>query len=135
MTWLLDTNVIAGLMRGDEPLVARLERLGRRAVRVPEPVWAEIEYGLARLPPSRKADRLRARYELLREELLTTVWTAEVSAAFGSLKARLERHGERLEDFDLAIAAHADVLDATLVTANVRHLARIDGLDVEDWSR
>lgn len=135
MTWLLDTNVIAGLMRGDEHLVARLERLGRSAVRVPEPVWAEIEYGLARLPPSRKRERLRARYELLRDELLSASWTPEVSAAFGHLKAGLERRGERLEDFDLAIAAHASALDATLVTANMRHLARIDEVEVESWSR
>lgn len=126
---------MGSLLDAYEPLGTRLERLGRRAVRVPEPVWAEIEYGLARLPPSRKRARLRARYELLREELLTAPWTPEVSAAFGHLKAGLERHGERLEDFDVAIAAHANALDATLVTANVRHLARIEGLEVENWSR
>lgn len=122
-------------MRGDELLVTRLERLGWREVRVPEPVWAEIEYGLARLSPSQKRERLLGRNRLLRDELLTAPWTHEVSESFGRFKAGMERRGERLDDFDVAIAAHAIVLDATLVTANVRHLARIDGLDVENWSR
>jgi tRNA(fMet)-specific endonuclease VapC len=135
VTWLLDTNVVAGLMRGDELLVARLERLGRGAVRVPEPVWAEIEYGLARLPPSRRREHLRGRYEFLRDELISVVWSPQVSAAFGHLKAGLKRRGERLEDLDVAIAAHAVAIEATLVTANVRHLARVGGLKLEDWSR
>jgi tRNA(fMet)-specific endonuclease VapC len=61
------------------------------------------------------------------------VWSSEVSDAFGHLKASLEAKGQRLEDFDLAIAAHALAHDAVLVTANVRHLGRIDELEVEDW--
>jgi tRNA(fMet)-specific endonuclease VapC len=109
--------------------------MDRRSVRVPEPVWAEIVYGLEKLPPSRKRETLRGRYRDAREELTTTPWTAEVSEAFGQLKATLEKRGARLDDFDLAIAAHAVALDATLVTANLRHLARIDGLEIEDWSR
>ncbi len=133
--WVLDTNVVGGLLRGDEGLVTHLARTDRRSIRVPEPVWAEILYGLEKLPPSRKRETLRGRYRDAREELTTATWTTEVSEAFGQLKATLERRGTRLDDFDLAIAAHAVALDATLVTANVRHLARIDGLELEDWSR
>lgn len=133
MIRVLDTNVVAGIMRGDEHLLARLERLGRQAVRVPEPVWAEIEYGFARLPPSRKRERLAERFELIREELATVAWTSEVSRTFGQLKASLERRGQRLDDFDLAIAAHATAHDAVLVTANVKHLARVEGLELENW--
>lgn len=132
---VLDTNVLAGLMRGDEALVTHLERLGRRAVCVPEPAWAEIEYGLARLPASKKRERLAHRCALLREELATTPWTPEVSVAFGKVKASLEKRGARLEDFDVVMAAHAVALEATLVTSNVKHLSRVDGLSVEDWSR
>jgi tRNA(fMet)-specific endonuclease VapC len=132
---VLDTNVLAGLMRGDEHFVARLERLSRRAVFVPEPAWAEIAYGLARLPPSARRTRLEARAELLREELLTSAWTRHVSDAFGALKSSLEAQGRRLDDLDVAIAAHAVAAGAALVTSNVRHFGRIEGLAVEDWAR
>ena len=47
----------------------------------------------------------------------------------------MERRGEPLEDFDLAIAAHALAHGAILVSANRRHMGRIDGLTVEDWAR
>ena len=33
----------------------------------------------------------------------------------------------------MLIAAHAFALDATLVTANTREFARIDGLKLENW--
>jgi len=50
------------------------------------------------------------------------------------VKAALERRGERIEDFDVAIAAHALAHGATLVTANRKHMARVAGLAVEDWA-
>lgn len=133
MTYVLDTNVLAALMRADARVSARLERASRQRVAVPEPVWAELSYGLARLPQSKRRDGLRARLALLREELPTCAWSAAVSDAFGELKALLEARGQRLEDFDLAIAAHALALGGVLVTANVRHLGRVQELRVEDW--
>jgi tRNA(fMet)-specific endonuclease VapC len=57
-----------------------------------------------------------------------------VSAAFATIKATLERRGERIEDFDAAVAAHAIAEGAVLVTANLKHMARVPELEVEDWS-
>ena len=61
-------------------------------------------------------------------------WSDEVSEAFGSIKARLERTGRRIEDFDAAVAAHALAVGGTLVTANIDHMARVPGLAISDWS-
>jgi predicted nucleic acid-binding protein len=41
----------------------------------------------------------------------------------------------RIEDVDAAIAAHAIGSDATLVTGNLGHKARIPGLKIEDWGQ
>lgn len=121
-------------MRGDAAVIARLERQRADDVGVPQPVWAEIAYGIERLPASRKRQRLQARFELLRGRLASVSWSLDVSLKFGSIKAILERRGARIEDFDAAIAAHAVALDATLVTANHRHLGRVEHLSWEDWS-
>jgi tRNA(fMet)-specific endonuclease VapC len=71
----------------------------------------------------------------LREELARIPWSDEVSHAFGAIKARLKRAGKRIEDLDIAVAAHAVASGAVLVTANVDHMARVSGLEVQDWSR
>jgi len=100
---------------------------------VPQPVLAEVAYGIARLPASRRRESLAGRFELLSGELARIEWTDAVSEAFGRIKAVLEKRGQRIEDVDVAIAAHAAASGATLVTANLRQMARVPGLKVESW--
>ena len=57
-----------------------------------------------------------------------------MSEAFGAIKAKLERAGKQIEDFDIAVAAHAVAMGAILVTATVEHTVRIAPHDVQDWS-
>ncbi len=134
MTYVLDTNVVSALMKGDKSAIDRLAALEPSDVGVPHPVLAEISYGIERLPRSKRRARLQARFDLLCAELPRAPWTDEVSQAYGRIKAGLERRGARIEDFDAAIAAHALGLGATLVTSNLDHMSRVPGLRLEDWS-
>ena len=134
MKYILDTNMVSRLMRGEPAVSERLLRLKRPDVAVPEPVFAEIAYGIARMKRSAKKARLEALLETFRGDLQRAAWTDAVSDSFGRIKAQLERRGARLEDFDLAIAAHAVAHDATLVSADTDHMRRIDNLTLEDWS-
>ena len=134
MKYVLDTNAVSALMKGDARFVERLRRVSRGDMGLPQPVVAEIAYGIERLPKSKRREALSDRFTLILGELTRCQWTDAVSEHFGSIKAQLERRGERIEDFDAAIAAHALAESATLVTANVRHMARVSGLKVEDWA-
>ncbi|MEI8243391.1 MAG: hypothetical protein WCI17_09010 [bacterium] len=49
------------------------------------------------------------------------------------MRARLEGLGEPLPFPDLQIAAMAMANDLVLVTGNTRHLARVQGLRLENW--
>ncbi len=49
-------------------------------------------------------------------------------------KLRLEKVGTPIEDFDLLIGATAKEYGFTVVTHNVKHFNRIEGLSVEDWT-
>ena len=133
MKYLLDTNALSALMRGDPAIVTQLGALAKDDVFVAHPTLAEIEYGLARMPRSRRRASYRARFDLIRNELQHAAWSDEVDAQFGAIKAELERRGTRLEDFDLAIAAHALALEAVLITSDRAHMARIPGLLVQGW--
>ena len=134
MKYLLDTNVISSLMKGEPNVIERLKRVARKDVCMPQPVVAEIEYGIQRLSRSRRKDALTSRFELLKAEIQRAGWSDDVSEAFGTIKAALERKGEWIEDVDVAVAAHAASLGCILVTANVKHLMRVPGLNIEDWS-
>jgi tRNA(fMet)-specific endonuclease VapC len=135
MKYVLDTNVVSLLMKGDRNVVAHLRKASRANVCMPQPVIAEIACGIQRLPRSKRKDALASRFELLKSEIQRVVWSDEVSEAFARIKAGLERKGERIEDFDAAVAAHAFSEDCVLVTANLKHMRRVPGLEVEDWSQ
>ncbi len=134
MTYVLDTNAVSALMKGSAAVVERLAATAPAEVAVPQPVLAEIAYGIERLARSKRRVALQARFDLLCSELPRADWTDTVSQMYGRVKASLERRGTRIEDFDAAIAAHALAFDATLVTADFDHMTRVPGLRVENWS-
>jgi tRNA(fMet)-specific endonuclease VapC len=132
--YVLDTTIASALMRSQPAASRRLLEQPRESVVIPQPAVAEIAYGIALLPASRRRRELEAALAIVLRDVSRAPWTDDVSRRFGEIKADLERRGERVEDFDLAIAAHALALDATVATRNVRHFARIRGLSVEDWT-
>jgi len=131
--YILDTNAVSALMKGDEAVLDRIQTLSKSDVFVPQPVLAEIAYGIERLPRSKRRESLQDRFELVRAELQRIEWTDEISERFGTIKAVLEKRGQRIEDFDAAIAAHAIQPAAVLVTANTDDMMRIPGLTIENW--
>ncbi len=134
MTYLLDTDTFSALMKGNPAAAARLKSERPIDVRVPQPVIAEVEFGIQRLQPSQRRSRLEQQLAILGGTLLRAGWTDGVSEAFGRIKADLERRGQLIDDFDIAIAAHAVATGATLVSANTRHMSRIRSLAIEDWT-
>jgi tRNA(fMet)-specific endonuclease VapC len=54
--------------------------------------------------------------------------------ATGEVRALLERERRRIGAYDSQLAGQAVRRGITLVTANVREFARVDGLMWEDWS-
>jgi tRNA(fMet)-specific endonuclease VapC len=133
--YLLDTNVFSAVMAGNVMVEAQLLGLRASEILVPQPVLAEISAGIERLPRSRRERILRQAFARVSGSLLRSAWTDEVSQVYGKLKARLMAKGTPLEDFDIAIAAHALVERAVVATDNVRHFQRVPGLEVENWLR
>ena len=134
MKLVLDTNAVSALMKGEPHVIERLRQTSKAEISVPQPVLAEIAYGIERLPRSKRKEALRERFILVLSELARSNWSDDVSECFGSIKATLERKGQRIEDFDAAIAAHALARGEILVTANLDDMSRVPGLVVEDWS-
>lgn len=131
MTVMLDTDVCVEIIRRRDP--ALLERLASHTVGevgISAVTLAELEYGISR--SSRPAKN--------REALTAFVGPLEIApfdsrsgAAYGPVRAALEKKGETIGAMDVLIAAHAIGLGVILATRNVREFRRVPGLRVEDW--
>ena len=58
-----------------------------------------------------------------------------VAEVLGQHKARLRREGNLVPDLDLMIGVTALHHNMTLVTNNTKHMSRIEGLKLENWTQ
>ena len=91
----------------------------------------ELYYGAYK---SQRVTANAARVKTLAQSIEMVPVNAAVAETFGMIKATLESGGNRLDDFDLAIAATALANNLILVTNNTDHFTRIDGLRIENWT-
>ena len=132
---LLDTSAASEIMRRRPDALRRLRDEDPSGVWLCTPVAAEVHFGLSRLPDNSLRKRLlESEFQQLRAAVRWTDWSGPASRLFGHWKTLLQQRGMPIEDMDLAIASIALTLPARLATLNVRHFARIEDLDVDDWS-
>ena len=132
---LLDTSAASEFMHRRPNALRRLRGEDPSTVYLCTPVAAEICFGLARLKAgSRRHRLLSSEFGRLRAALRWADWSEPASSAFGHWKAMLQQRGTPIEDMDLAIASIALSLPARLATCNMRQFARIDDLELVDWS-
>lgn len=117
---LLDSSILIDVLRGSPEAVSYLSSLDS----VPacsEITRVEVLRGL-RSPERRRARRLLESLE----------WVAvdrAVAERAGELGRRWRRSHDGIATADLIIAASAELLDAELATANVRHFPMFEGLE------
>ena len=54
---------------------------------------------------------------------------------FAKEKARLQKAGTPIDDFDLLIGVTSVTHKLTMVSNNTNHFKRIKGIDLEDWTK
>lgn len=118
-----------------DPEVLRRFREDEASIVLAAPVWHELVYGSALLPPSKKRRAiehylttvLRPNFPILPYDDQAAEWHARE-------RARLEKIGQKPAFIDGQIAAIATANDLVLVTANWKDFKRFAGLDLEDWT-
>ena len=132
MRYLLDTNVVSDLVRNPQGKVAeRIFKVGEAQVCTSIIVAAELRYGAEK----RQSARLSLQLEAVLGALDVLPFEKPADAAYGTMRAQLEKVGELIGANDLLIAAHALALDCVLVTDNEKEFARVKQLGVENWLR
>lgn len=134
MTYLLDTNVLIALMRGNEPSVRTryAQAVGVGDVLATSTVVAfELRYGVEK--SARKLENGQA-VDAVFDSLQVWSFDEGDACAAAAIRASLEAAGNTIGAYDLLIAGVALNRGITLVTANTREFERVTGLAVEDWS-
>ncbi|WP_149736588.1 type II toxin-antitoxin system VapC family toxin [Rhizobium sp. RU20A] len=127
---MLDTNVLSDAIRNPYGRsLAYMQKFARQAICTSAIVASEMRHGVAK----KNASKLSARVEDLLGWIDVRPFDDAASRAYGHLRSSLERQGKVIGWGDLFIAAHALALGMTLVTANTREFARVDGLAIENW--
>ncbi|MGC4093361.1 MAG: PIN domain-containing protein [Polyangiaceae bacterium] len=131
MKYVLDTNVVARLLDGDERVLSRLAGVEPTDVGIPLVVLAELLFGAEK---SARREQNRARVRRLTETFPMLQIGLAVIDRYAVVRAQVERSGRPKSDFDLVIACTALAQQATLVTHDAAlNDGTIEGLLVEDW--
>lgn len=130
--YMLDTNVASAALKGNSDLDERLQQLAPTDWCISAVTRSELSFGVALRP---QATRLARVVEAFLETAVTAPWDEAAADEHGKLRARLRLAGTPIGDFDEMIAGHALSLAAVLVTDNVKHFERVEGLVVENWIR
>lgn len=128
--YMLDTNTLISLFRGDGRMAERLLATTPADIALPAVVVYELETGIARSSDSAKR---RGQLDQLLQVVAVLPFGVEEAKAAAALRARLEGEGTPIGPMDTLIAGTALAHLGVLVTRNLREFGRVAGLSVEDW--
>ena len=127
--YLLDTIICIFSMRDKYGVNERLESITPQQCYVTDVTVMELRFGAYK--SERKDENLSIVNDFLSK--VKVVPFADTIDTFCQEKLRLQSLGTPIEDYDLFIGCAAKVAGLTMVTDNVQHLSRIDGLEIENW--
>ncbi len=132
MKYMLDTNICIYLIKHKPPKVLKHFRshavgdIGMSSIAL-----AELRYGVSK---SQHVEKNRQALDEFILPLELADFDEQAAAAYGTVRAGLEKAGRPIGSMDMMIGSHALALGATLVTNNTREFRQIPDLKVVDWS-
>ena len=127
--YLLDTNICIFAFRDEHGIRERMRQCGEGNCYVSDVTVMELRYG------AYKSAKTQENLDIVNDFLskVKTVPFADAVDCFCQEKVRLEKQGKKLEDYDLLIGCTAKSKGLVMVTDNVKHFDRIEGVEVENW--
>lgn len=128
MKFLLDTNAVIAMLKGEPAVLARLHMHQPADFGMPAIVAHELYYGAYK---SQRVEANLARVAGLQFEVVS--FDAEDAQHAGEIRAQLIAAGTPIGPYDALIAGQARARRLVLVTHNMREFERVPELEVEDW--
>lgn len=128
--YLLDTNICISLLKSRYGIREEIINRGFHNCFISEITIAELYYGASK---SKNKEQTVKDVDFVSEKF-TILPIFPALELFADFKARLEKEGTRIDDFDLLIGATAVFNDLIMVSDNVKHLGRIPNITIENWT-
>ena len=130
-TYLLDTNTLIEIARRNMRVMKHLEKVGLERCCISVISLYELYFGAYNAPEPYVAQEL-ASVNMMRQQfgVLPLPMNGD---EYGSIKAKLLKNGEMIDEFDILIAATAIKEKMIVVTDNIKHFSRIQGIKIENW--
>ena len=128
--YLLDTNICIYYIKGLYDLKSKFEEVGPENCFISEITLAELKFGVAKSKAKEKNQKALDNF-LSGIQLLPIFPALDI---YAEEKARLQKSGKIIDDFDLLIGATAVSFDSMMVTNNTNHFNRIKDIQLEDWT-
>ncbi len=131
MRYLLDSNICIYYIKGLYNLDTKVKNVGGENCFISEITLAELKYGVANSENKKNNNQVLDNF----------VASIKVVPIYNSLdlyaseKARLKKDGNIIDDFDLLIGVSAISNKMVLVTNNTKHMERLTGIELEDWTK
>lgn len=130
--YLLDTNICIYIAKHRPPAVsARFAQHGAAELAMSVVTLGELRYGAEK---SQSRERALAVLSQLASRMQIMPLSLECGEHYGEIRAQLARSGQMIGNNDLWLAAQARAHGWILVTNNEREFARVEGLQLENWS-
>jgi tRNA(fMet)-specific endonuclease VapC len=125
--YLVDTDWVIDYLLGVEPIVQKLDELKPKGLAISVITMAEVLEGVYY---SRKPSESQRGFDDFLEDIPVLEVNEKIAKNFGMERGRLRKNGKIIGDFDILIAATCIANDLTLLTNNLRHFERIEGLPI-----
>lgn len=133
MKYLLDTNIVIFWLKGRYGIAEKITEVGAANCFISEVTVAELWFGVECSAPEILEEKRRRLTTFL--TFLQIVPFSLAIAVYAKEKARLREAGALIPDFDLLIGATALQQELTMVTNNSKHLSKIQGITLVDWTQ
>lgn len=128
--FLLDTNICIYYIKGLHDLKSKFEEVGPENCFISEITLAELKFGVAKSQAKEKNQKALQNF-LSGVQILPIFPALDI---YAEEKARLQKSGKIIDDFDLLIGATAVSFDLKMVTNNTSHFSRLTDIKLEDWT-
>ena len=130
MKYLLDTNICISLLKNQYGIRETILNVKTKNCFVSEISIAELYYGASK--SNNREERVKDVDFIVSHFGIVPIFRA--LPLYGDLKAKLEKDGNRIDDFDILIGSTAIANGMVMVTDNVKHLGRLPGIKIENWT-